>query len=57
MTRIEIGQISGIGKSLFVIFLLAGAIVSAGTHHPAGVIAGGVLGTYLLFAIKVVQQW
>jgi regulator of protease activity HflC (stomatin/prohibitin superfamily) len=57
MTKIEIGQISGIGKSLFVICLLAGAVVSATIHHPAGIIAGAVLGIYFMFAIKVVQQW
>src|ERR1700726_3388078 len=57
MTKIEIGQISGIGRSLFVICLLAGAIITAATHHPAGIIAGAVAGIYLMFAIKVVQQW
>jgi regulator of protease activity HflC (stomatin/prohibitin superfamily) len=57
MTRIEIGQISGIGRSLFVISLLAGAIITAATHHPAGIVAGVVLGVYLMFAIRVVQQW
>jgi len=57
MTKIEIGQISGIGKSLFVICLLAGAIITAAIHHPAGIIAGGVLGLYLMFSLKVVQQW
>jgi regulator of protease activity HflC (stomatin/prohibitin superfamily) len=57
MTRIEIGQISGVGKSLFVICLLAGAIITAATRHPAGIIVGAVLGIYLMFAIKVVQQW
>src|ERR1700684_320843 len=57
MTKIEIGQISGIGRSLFVICLLAGAIVTAAIHHPAGIIAGAALGIYLLFAIKVVRQW
>ncbi|HXO32349.1 MAG TPA: slipin family protein [Candidatus Acidoferrales bacterium] len=57
MTRIEIGQISGIGRSMFVICLLAGAIVTTGTHHPAGIIAGALLGLYLMFALKVVQQW
>src|SRR5580658_2183095 len=41
MTKIEIGQISGDGRSLFVICMLAGA----------------VLGIYFMFAIKVVQQW
>src|SRR5271154_1577649 len=57
MTKIEIGQISGIGRSLFVICLLAGAIITAATRYPAGIIAGAVLGVYLLFAIKVVRQW
>ena len=57
MTKIEIGQISGIGRSLFVICFLAGAIVTATTKHPAGIIAGAALGVYLLFAIKVVRQW
>ena len=57
MTKIEIGQISGIGRSLFVICLSAGAIVTAATKHPAGIITGAVLGIYLMFAIKVVQQW
>jgi regulator of protease activity HflC (stomatin/prohibitin superfamily) len=57
MTKIEIGQISGVGRSLFVICLLAGAIVTGATRHPAGIIAGAVLGLYLMFAIKVVQQW
>jgi regulator of protease activity HflC (stomatin/prohibitin superfamily) len=57
MTKIEIGQISGIGRALFIICLLAGAIISAATRYPAGIIAGAVLGTYLMFAIKVVRQW
>jgi regulator of protease activity HflC (stomatin/prohibitin superfamily) len=57
MTKIELGQISSIGRALFVICLLAGAIVTAATKYPAGIIAGALLGAYLMFAIKVVQQW
>jgi regulator of protease activity HflC (stomatin/prohibitin superfamily) len=57
MTKIEIGQISGIGRSLFVICLLAGAVITAATRHPAGIITGAALGLYLMFALKVVQQW
>jgi regulator of protease activity HflC (stomatin/prohibitin superfamily) len=57
MTKIEVGQISGIGRSLFVISLLAGAIITAATKHPAAMIAGAALGIYLMFAIKVVRQW
>ncbi len=57
MTKIEIGQISGIGRSLFIICLLAGAAVAAATKHPAGIVVGAALGIYLMFAIKVVRQW
>ena len=57
MTKIEIGQISGIGRALFVICLLAGAVVTVATKYSAGIIAGVLLGIYLMFAIKVVQQW
>jgi regulator of protease activity HflC (stomatin/prohibitin superfamily) len=57
MTKIEIGQISGIGRSLFILFLLVGTIVTATTKHPAGIVVGAVVGLYLMFAIKVVQQW
>jgi regulator of protease activity HflC (stomatin/prohibitin superfamily) len=57
MMKIEIGQISGVGRSLFVICLLAGAIVAATTKHPAGIVCGALLGLYLMFAIRVVQQW
>ncbi|HEV3305463.1 MAG TPA: slipin family protein [Candidatus Sulfotelmatobacter sp.] len=57
MPRIEFGRISGIGRLMFVICLLAGAIVASATHHPAGIIAGSLLGLYLMFALKVVQQW
>jgi regulator of protease activity HflC (stomatin/prohibitin superfamily) len=57
MTKIELGQISGIGRSLFIICLLAGTIVTAATRHPAGIIVGAALGLYLMFAIKVVRQW
>jgi len=57
MTRIEIGQISGVGRSLFVVCLLTGAIITAATRHPAAIMVGAALGIYLMFAIKVVQQW
>ena len=57
MTKIEVGQISGIGRLMFVICFLAGVIVTTATKHPAGIIAGAALGVYLLFAIKVVRQW
>jgi regulator of protease activity HflC (stomatin/prohibitin superfamily) len=57
MPKIDFTQISGIGRALFVICLLAGAIVTTATKHPAGIITGAALGIYLMFSIKVVQQW
>ena len=57
MAKIDLGQISGVGRLLFVICLLTGVGITAATKNPAGIIAGAALGVYLLFAIKVVQQW
>jgi regulator of protease activity HflC (stomatin/prohibitin superfamily) len=57
MPKIDFSQISGIGRALFVICVLVGAIVTASTKHPAGIITGAALGIYLMFSIKVVQQW
>src|SRR5947208_3115507 len=57
MAKLNLSQVSGVGRSLFVICVLAGAIVTSVTRHPAGLIAGSLVGLYLLFAIKVVQQW
>jgi regulator of protease activity HflC (stomatin/prohibitin superfamily) len=55
MTRIA--QLNGLGVTAFVVCLGAGALLSLTTHRPAPVIAGGLLGLYLLFAIRVVRQW
>ena len=41
----------------FVLSLAAGAACSGLTQKPAPVIAGIVVGLYLLFSIKVIQQW
>jgi len=37
--------------------LLAGGVVSGVTQSPVGVAAGGLLGMYLLFALRVAHQW
>jgi regulator of protease activity HflC (stomatin/prohibitin superfamily) len=66
MLKIEVGQlsglgqikqISGVGRLLFVICLVAGGLVTLATKQPAWVVSGALLGIYFLFAIKVVQQW
>ena len=57
MRRIDIGQISGVGRLLFVVCMIAGLAVTAATKQPACMIAGAVVGLYFMFAIKVVRQW
>ncbi len=57
MARINVGQISNVGKLVSCICLIAGALVTSATKHPAGFVVGASLGFYFLFAIKVVQQW
>jgi regulator of protease activity HflC (stomatin/prohibitin superfamily) len=50
-------KVSNIGVALFVIATIAGAGLSAATKSPAGLAAGVLVGLYLLFAIKVADQW
>jgi regulator of protease activity HflC (stomatin/prohibitin superfamily) len=57
MPRIVIAPINRVAAALFVICILAGAITAFLLHNQAPLVAGILLGTYLLFAIKVVQQW
>ena len=49
--------VSTIGAALFMICFAAGAVVSAVTNYPAPAIVGGLIGVYLMFAIKVADQW
>jgi regulator of protease activity HflC (stomatin/prohibitin superfamily) len=46
-----------VAVTAFVICVGAGLAVSALVKNEAPLIVGGLLGVYLLFAIKVVQQW
>src|SRR5438034_7171671 len=57
MAKIEIAPINRVAVTTFVICISVGAIVSAILNTPVFLIAGFLLGIYLLFAIKVVQQW
>ncbi len=57
MAKIEIPPVNGVAVSLFVICIVAGIMVTGVVHHPAPAIIGVFVGLYLLFAIKVVQQW
>jgi regulator of protease activity HflC (stomatin/prohibitin superfamily) len=49
--------ISSAGVALCVLCLAAGAIGWKLINRPAPLFSGAALGIYLLFAIKVVQQW
>ncbi len=50
-------QVNGVAIALFVIFLAAGSGLSKWMDSPIPVIAGICVGVYLLFAIKVADQW
>ena len=56
MRKQRIGEINGVAVAVCIACLLAGALASAGIHHPAPGIAGAFVGAYFLFAIKVVRQ-
>ena len=57
MTKIEVVPMNRVAVTAFVVCLGAGAILSALLHLQAPLIVGMLVGVYLLFAIKVVQQW
>jgi regulator of protease activity HflC (stomatin/prohibitin superfamily) len=48
---------SGVGAALFFACLAIGGVASALTWHPAPLIGFASAGLYLLFAIRVAQQW
>ncbi len=50
-------QYNGVAVTAFLIFLIAGLVLSAITHSPAPLLIGVLVGLYLLNAIKVVRQW
>jgi regulator of protease activity HflC (stomatin/prohibitin superfamily) len=50
-------SISSQGRFLFTALLLGGAIASASTRSPVWIIAGALVGLYLLLAVKVADQW
>jgi regulator of protease activity HflC (stomatin/prohibitin superfamily) len=57
MAKIGLSQTSGVGATAFVLCFVTGALLTAAMQQPAPIIIGGLLGVYLLFAIKVVRQW
>jgi regulator of protease activity HflC (stomatin/prohibitin superfamily) len=57
MAKIEVVPMNRVAVTAFVVCLGAGAILSALINRQAPIIVGAMVGVYLLFAIKVVQQW
>jgi regulator of protease activity HflC (stomatin/prohibitin superfamily) len=48
---------NSVAVACFVICILAGGLATAFTQKQGFVIAGALVGTYLLFSIKVMKQW
>jgi len=57
MPKFQITGISGVAIAVFVACLAGGAIATSLTNNRIPVIVGVVVGTYFLFAIKIVRQW
>jgi regulator of protease activity HflC (stomatin/prohibitin superfamily) len=49
--------VSSPGLAVGLIIIAAGLALTAASNRPAGVVAGTVIGVYLMFAIKVADQW
>ena len=50
-------DVSGPGIAAFIVSLACGIAASKFIHSPVAAIAGAAIGVYLMFSIKVVQQW
>jgi regulator of protease activity HflC (stomatin/prohibitin superfamily) len=57
MTRTSDVDISGPGIAAFLVCVAAVLAASLVVHSPALLLAGIAVGLYLMFSIKVVQQW
>jgi regulator of protease activity HflC (stomatin/prohibitin superfamily) len=49
--------ISRVGIALFLLFIAAGGLLSAAASSPYPALAGGLIGLYFLFAIRMANQW
>jgi regulator of protease activity HflC (stomatin/prohibitin superfamily) len=55
--RVEMVPLNRVAVTAFVVSIAAGFLVAALIKNPIPLILGVLIGVYLLFAIKVVQQW
>ncbi len=56
-TKVEMVPLNSVAVTAFVLSTGAGLALTALIKNDAPVIVGALIGVYLLFAIKVVQQW
>lgn len=56
-TRVRMASMNGVAITAFLICVGAGVAASVVLRNPVPLIVGGLLGLYLLFAVKVVRQW
>jgi regulator of protease activity HflC (stomatin/prohibitin superfamily) len=54
---LESKRVSNPGLAVQIALIVVGAIITAKIHNPWPLIAGVLIGLYLLFSIKVVRQW
>jgi regulator of protease activity HflC (stomatin/prohibitin superfamily) len=57
MRTTVISPVNRVAVTALLISVIAGLIAGNAIHRPAPIVAGTVLGLYLLFGIKVVRQW
>src|SRR5262249_32344233 len=53
----EIQPVSSVGAALLFTSVIVGLTITFLVNHPAPAVAGCIVGLYLLFAIKVADQW
>jgi regulator of protease activity HflC (stomatin/prohibitin superfamily) len=49
--------VSSIGAALGIVCIVAGAAITVVTNYPAPAIVASAIGVYLMFAIRVADQW
>jgi regulator of protease activity HflC (stomatin/prohibitin superfamily) len=57
MARFPRYELNSVALLIFLVCLLAGIAAMLAIHQPWPAIAGGLVGLYFLFAIKIVRQW
>jgi regulator of protease activity HflC (stomatin/prohibitin superfamily) len=53
----QLKQFNSVALAVFLFCLLGGMMATNVTHRPLFAVAGGLVGVYFLFAIKIVDQW